>query len=392
MGSISGPATAGMNQMTSNWNTKPFAEKAFAVNALSTAARNIDLFANAKNDPMGAVVGAVNIVASFAAVIGPSGMILSVGFSFLSGLFSLFGKKAKKPKSVGQIVKETIDNALDDFYDQSLSDEARGTIEAMRHSKAFLDGVSSSGELISEGEAMALGTHVPVYRGLKFMGTLATVIGRLVGNNRPKDAKRCIKYIELYCTMATLKSMILQEFGALLPESHKNIRLGVFATHRSLLDDQMRLMGFLYSGDTANKIMPYYDPDSSPVTDAYLLKMLKVNDYDRSLTGTYCIKPAEGPYKNWNLAWSTSHERYSKDRPYATVVSGSGYCYWKIVPHGKNLYSIVNTRRCPNDQYCGALLSYDEQFFKQTNERTTKVTLDLEDPVLWKISGTNVKK
>ena len=387
MGSMGAPVAAGMNQMTSNWQAKPFAEKAFVVNALGAAARNLGAFANAKKDPMGAVVGAVNIVASFAGILGPSGMIISVGLSFLSGVLSLFGKKGSKPKSVGQIVEEKITEALDDYYDQSLSDEAQGSIYAMRHSKAFLDGVSSYGEVLSDIEAVSLSTHVPVYKGVRFMGKLSAVIGRLVENNQPKDAKRCLKYIELYSTMATMKTMILQELASLLPDSHKNIRVGIYANLRSLQGAQKRLLSFLFEGDPKNKIMPYFDPDSNPVTNAYMLKVLKVDDYERSLAGTYCIRPARGYSRNWNLAWSTKDERLSEDRPYVTVLSRGSNCYWKIVPHGKDLYSIVNTNRCPHDEYCGALLSYDEP-----EKGETRVTIDLEDPVLWKITGTNVKR
>ena len=93
---------------------------------------------------MGTVIGAVNIVASFAAVLGPTGMLVSAGISFFAGILSMFGNKPQKQKSVGEIVREQIDDALDQFYDQSLTDEAQGVTEAMTHSKAFLSGVANN--------------------------------------------------------------------------------------------------------------------------------------------------------------------------------------------------------------------------------------------------------
>ena len=114
--------------MTANWKAKPFPERAFITTALWTASRNIGSFANAKEDPMGAVVGAVNIVASFAAVLGPTGMLVSAGISFFAGILSLFGKGPKR-KSVGEIVREQINDALAKFYDQSLTDETQGAIQ-----------------------------------------------------------------------------------------------------------------------------------------------------------------------------------------------------------------------------------------------------------------------
>ena len=93
---------------------------------LQAAASNIEKFAKAGDNPLGAVQGAINMVAKFAALAGPTGQIVSVALSFVSGFLSLFGAGEKKKKSVGEIVKEEIDAALDKYYEKTLSNDANG--------------------------------------------------------------------------------------------------------------------------------------------------------------------------------------------------------------------------------------------------------------------------
>ena len=382
MGGIANRAKTGMTEMTDKWGQKTLEQRIFLTTALNTAASNIPKFANAGEDPMGAVVAAVNIAASFASMMGPTGMLVGTAMNFISGFLSLFGK-GKKQKSVGEIVREQIDEALDAFYDKTLTDEAQGAVEAMRHSKSFLDGVASTGNMISDSEANSLSAHVPVYYGVDFMSKLGVVIRRLVKGNNVKEAKKCLKYIELYCTIASLKDITLQQFANLLPESHSNIRAGIYAHLNSLRRGQALLFKFLYESDLGGKIMPYFDPDVSGITDVYLDKVLGVPNYSRALAGTYCFTPGQG---SDSMTWATGTRGFKPDRPYATLGSGNN-CFWKVVPHAHWLFTIVNKKNCPNDKYCGALLSFDG-----LGDGKTRVTIDHEDPVLWEISGNHQKR
>ena len=65
---------------------------------LQSAASNIDKFANAGDDPIGAVQGALKMVGQFAALAGPKSQICAVALSFVSGFLSLFGAEGKKKK------------------------------------------------------------------------------------------------------------------------------------------------------------------------------------------------------------------------------------------------------------------------------------------------------
>lgn len=91
------------------------------------------------------------------------------------------------------------------------------------------------------------------------------------------------------------------------------------------------------------------------------------------------------------MVWSTSlSQLYVHNRPYTTIASPSNLnCYWKLVPHGHNIYSIVNRKGCesnPPATYCGDVLSFsvvaDESFanLKSTNG------------ILWKIEESGNKR
>ena len=119
-------AKQGLINLESKWNNIPFGDRAVVTQTLQSAASNIEKFANAGDDPLGAVRGAIDMVAQFAALAGPKGQIVSIALSFVSGFLSLFGSGGKQQKSVGQIVREEIEEALAEHYEKSLSNEAQG--------------------------------------------------------------------------------------------------------------------------------------------------------------------------------------------------------------------------------------------------------------------------
>ena len=132
--------------------------------------------------------------------------------------------------------------------------------------------------------------------------------------------------------------------------------------------------------------MPYYDPDMSPVTDTYLKQVLKLvlpNYGYNGVIGTHCFFLAD--HRKF-MTFSSENKDYAEHHPYATLGTVNS-CFWKVIPHGNWLYSIVNRRGCPEDQNCGALLSFDG-----IEDGKARVTIDHEDPVLWEITGTDQKR
>ena len=183
-------AKQGLTKLKQKWNQVPFGEREPVVATLQEAASNIASFANAGDDPIGAIQGAINMVGQFAALAGPTGGIVSVALSFVSGFLSLFGMGGEETKSNGQIVREEIDEAFSQFYEKDLSNQARGIAKTFDVSKAYVDSLAQSGRKLTVHEAGSLERNVPLYLGLGFMGTLSSEIERLQNANEQKDVKR----------------------------------------------------------------------------------------------------------------------------------------------------------------------------------------------------------
>ena len=176
-GELGTQATGAMNGLTElkgQWNEISFGDRAVMTQTLQAAASNIHKFANAGSDPIGAVQGALNMVAQFAALSGPTGQIAAVALSFVCGYLSLFEAEGQEKKSIGEIVREEIDEALAQFYESDFSNKAEGITSTFQVSKAYLDKLAQSGKKLTVSQAASLERNVPLYLGLPFMGKLAS--------------------------------------------------------------------------------------------------------------------------------------------------------------------------------------------------------------------------
>ena len=158
---------------------------------LQSAASNIKKFANAGDDPSGAVLGALNMVGQFAALAGPTGQNVAVGPRFVSGLLSLFGVGGKKKKSIGQIAQEEIDQALAQFPEPNLfikTSEHGGLGKQFDVLKAYVDRVAQSGDNLTVAQAESFERKAPLYIGVALMGALTSEIERLLKANKEDEA------------------------------------------------------------------------------------------------------------------------------------------------------------------------------------------------------------
>ena len=349
---------------------------------LQSAASNIEKFTKAGDDPIGAVQGALNMVGQFAALAGPTGQIVAVALSFVSGFLSLFGIGGKKKKSIGQIVREEIDEALAQFYEQDLSNQARGIAKTFDVSKAYVDRLAQSGNKLTVAQAGSLERNVPLYLGLEFMGTLSSEIERLLRANKRNEAKKTLRYIELYAKMAVLKDVIIQEVATLLPDELEPNRQALFAAQIGLRDQQKNLIQFLRAGrfdKSHNKMaVNYFDPDVNPVTDAYMTAVLKIPDYDRSMAGIWCLTPKIEGERELPITWLRP---FRSGRP--LIIRKNEGCFWRLIPHGNYLYTVVNTYSGPEYAYYDQFLSFD----RSSGCLTVKDEADL-----WEIYGVDQKR
>ena len=349
---------------------------------LQSAASNIEKFANAGDDPIGAVLGALNMVGQFAALAGPEGQIVAVALSFVSGFLSLFGTGGKKKTSLGQILREE----LAQFYEQELRNQALGTAKTLDLLKAFVDTLAQSGNKLTNAQAQSLQINVPVYLGSPLMGTLQSEIERLLRANKRNEAKKTLRYIELYAKMAVLKDVIIQEVATLLPDELEPNRQALFAAQIGLRDQQKNLIQFLRAGrfdKSHNKMaVNYFDPDVNLVTDAYMTAVLKIPDYDRSMAGIWCLTPVIYGKRELPITWFRSHGRLMvENHPYITPYNEG--CFWKLIPHGNHLYTVVNTYGGRKYANYGKYLSFD---------RSSGCLTVKDDADLWEIYGVNRKR
>ena len=197
-------------------------------------------------------------------------------------------------------MREQIDDALEEFYEQLLFDEAAGIVTAFQVSKAFLDPMTQSDEDLSHVTLNAINCNVPITQHVEFMGTLDSRIRTLFDTTDPLDAKKCIKYIELYAKIAVMKDALVGQTAALIPNSEGVLQRSVLAVRQSLRNSARALFEFLYSSDPNQKVLPYYDVDLSVITDTYAIQVLGIADYDRSLKGLRSISHSLLPsYLDW---------------------------------------------------------------------------------------------
>lgn len=126
-------AKNGLKELENKWLQTPETRRGEIAGALNTAAGKLQKFANAGEDPVGAIRGAVEIIATFSGLAGPYGQIIGVALNFISGFLSLFGKGPSSPKPVSEVVREEIEK----WYSRDLSNQAEGAIFAFQKSKSF---------------------------------------------------------------------------------------------------------------------------------------------------------------------------------------------------------------------------------------------------------------
>ncbi len=290
IGSEANAAKTGLARLNEKWNELSSDDRSSLVKAFQTSAAQFEKFTRADEDPVGAVIATIDIVSQFTALAGPTGQIVSVALSFVSGFLSLFGigkSKATKP-DISKIIRKEIDDALDKYYEKVLQDQVAGTLHNFVISKAYVDSLSRSGGKLTKHQALTLQTNVPLWSGLTFLGKLEFRIRELLDKNERKSASKLLTYVELYTRIASLKDLILLQSITLLPDQRNQAAL--LAAQLALRNKQKKLLEFLFNAKVNSKMaVRYFDPDLYPVTDKYLSSLLKVPDFDRSMAGVWCI-------------------------------------------------------------------------------------------------------
>ncbi|KXJ24477.1 Toxin CrTX-A [Exaiptasia diaphana] len=387
-GPLSSRAKSSLSSLDTKWYSLSDDSKQGALDTLGVISSNIEVFGNAGEDPVGAIRGAIDIVASISSNFGPKGQLASTALGFVSALLGLFGK-GPKPKPLGQVVREQIDEALAQYREEELVRKKDGLLSAFQLTKAYLDGAAKSGQPLSTEEVPVATKEMERSQGVAFMGELASEVRKMFRNNKAADARKAIRYCEMYAQLAVYREIIFTQYLGMLPttatwQNHLNGVISDRAMFRRLAG---ALIGKLYTVEYESAIIPYFDPDVSVITDAFSTKVLNLGKYDRSMAGLHCLMtPGRGGLED--LEWQRRDSSFKTGgNPYTTIVKPSNYnCYWKLVPHGRHTYSIINKYKCKEKyDYCGSLLSWTRVSGK------AYVDIASDDPVLWEIWGYDWK-
>ena len=189
----------------------------------------------------------------------------------------------KNKKTVGEIVREQIDEALDEFADRTLMQEAEGMMGLFDASKSYVDSLAKCKRKLTVHEANVIATSALLWQGLKFLGKLLSIILTLLKENKVDSSRKLLEYIQVYVNDAVLKDMILMATAMLMPDSLRIHGSSMLVVQRKLRQKQKNWFKFLFQ----------YDPEKQPFIIMILknIQLLKIRNYDRSLAGIWCITP-----------------------------------------------------------------------------------------------------
>lgn len=377
----------GLSGLKEKWSNLDDDKRDGISSTLEVISNNIQKFADAKDKPIEAIQGAIEILASIASNFGPKGQLASMGLGFVSALLGLFGKGAKS-ETTEELVRKQIDEALAKYRDHELTVNAQATTQALALAKGYLDGAASLGRQLNMDEVkLATSMIAPVRLGIEFTGRLYYEIIGMLDKDSIDDAHKCFKYTELYSKIVVIRLMILTQYLSMtagMENIEANYR-GVLGARSIMQKGAQILLEKLYKINFSAKILPYFDPDVNPATDSLARFMFGIGKHDGALSGYYCIQ-----HGHVDMGWSRQQTAFTlSGNPYTALyeTNSNDHCYWKIVPHGSNIYSIVNKYNCKKGhQFCGAMLSWDK------NNQYQYVSIDHKDPVLWEINGNDYKR
>ncbi|XP_020908947.1 uncharacterized protein LOC110246905 [Exaiptasia diaphana] len=395
LSTFSGPlpsrAKDSLSSLDKKWNDLSNNNKKRALRTLSVINSNIKAYGNAGEDPVSAMKAAITILASISSNFRPKGQLANTAPGFASAFLGLHGKKGKQ--SLELFVGE-IDGLLAGIpgNDDELIRRGDGVLTALKQTKVYLDGVSKSKKPLSTKE-MALATHeLKRSQGLQFLGELASKITQMFENNDALDGKQAIRYCEMYAILTAFRDIILTQYISIIPtnnndtSSQNNID-GVLADQVLFRKLAGKVLGKFYEVDYDSAIIPYFDPDVSVITDTYSTKMLNVANYDRTMTGLYCLSLfIRKNNKFHKMVWRRKDKRFQPDgNPYTTItIEYYKRCHWKLVPHAGNTYSIVTKYKSEDEKtpdYSGSFLSWT------VIDQKAYVDINAKGPILWEIKG-----
>ena len=278
----------------------------------------------------------ISAVSSFIPVVGP---IVSVVFSLIGTIFGAIAGGGGE--DVGTVVRREIERALNNYDDSQLRAEAAGTIRVYRISHAYL--ASQGGDApINEHEITAISANVPVYNGIRFIGMLAQKVREKSHSTDREQVKRAMQYLQLYVTLAVMRSSLLWELYALMKAAPDSDWTADAIKRVAVAEDDhdKNFLSFLLEPEYSQAIFfAYFNPSEWPQTRVFMEKkdlaypLDHLDDYDR------CLRPDR--WTNWYLYMMNNDVGLMAG---TTTLDAQGLFYFETISREDNIFHIRSKR------------------------------------------------
>ena len=244
--------------------------------------------------------GTLDVISAATPLIPLAGPIISTMFSLIGTIFGSIA--GSSPEDIGTVVKREIETALNNYDDSLLRREAWGTYRVYANSQAYL-AKKEDGAPIQKHELSALTSNVPVYNGIGFLGKLVHKVEDNVKSGDPVQVKRAMEYMQLYVTLAVLRSAILWEMYALVravPDSS----FTADAIKRYVIKEEShdeRFLSFLLKPDYPQAVFfAYFNPSEWKKTMLFMRKKgMSYQRHDHLAQGTHTLRPEK--WTDWYM-------------------------------------------------------------------------------------------
>ena len=238
------------------------------------------------------ISGTLDVISAATSLIPVGGPIISTMFSLIGTIFGAIAGGGGN--DVGTVVRKEIERALNKYEDSELKAEGLGTFRVYANSHAYL-ARKEGGDPLNKHELASLSSNVPVYHGIDFLGKLVYKVEENVKSSKPVQVKRAMEYVQLYVTLAVLRSSILWEMYALVrtvPDSSFTADAIKRYVKKEEEQDEA-FLNFLLKPDYSQAVFfAYFNPSEWPQTMAFMGKKgLKYQRLDHLVRGKHYLKP-----------------------------------------------------------------------------------------------------
>ena len=260
-------------------------------------------------DTVEIISGTLDVISAATSLIPVGGPIISTVFSLIGTIFGAIAGGGGD--DVGTVVRKEIEMALNNYADSELKAEGWGTFRVYANSHAYL-ARKEDGAPLNKHELASLTGNVPVYQGIDFLGKLVYKVEENAKSSDPVQVMRAMEYVQLYVTLAVLRSSILWEMYALVrtvPDS--SFTADAIARHVKIEEEHDEtFLKFLLKPDYSQAVFfAYFNTSEWNQTMTFMGKKgLKYQRLDHLTHGEHYLRPQK--WTNWymymtNDAWGT---------------------------------------------------------------------------------------